>query len=201
MKTRGTSLVLFTIPLLGACGAAATPQPAATPVSSATTTSAEPKAAAKETPAEQPKPEATAETTPAEAATAAEKTAETPALMPDPTPEPCDGDWICVRVPLEGKGKVEKRETKLIGDPKIEATWSQNTDGRAAATFGEASVPVDLVLRRLPGKPGQHLAQIVLKAKGREIVIDKRDGGEFGYVGFIAAEKDGAFLVDLRYMK
>ena len=194
MNTRGLSFLFLTISLLG-CGASATTQPANAPSSSTTTSAAVSPAATKPEPA---KAEAEPAAQPAEASepTKAADTPETPAA-----PEACDGEWICLRVALDGKGKVEKRTTKLIGDPAIDATWSQNTDGRMPASFSEASKPVELLLKHLPGKPGQHLAQIVLRANGRETVIHKYDGEEFGYVGFIAAEKDGALLVDLRYMK
>lgn len=194
MKTRGPSLFLITLPLLAACGASTPAQPPASapPSSATTTTSAEPKQVE---PAPQETPKAVAapapETTPA-AAPAAEA-----------APEPCPQDWVCLRVPLDGKGKIEKRATRLVGDPKIDTTWSANVDSTRSGKFDSASKPVEIVLRHPPSKPGQHLAQIVLKATGREIVLDKHEGEEFTYVGVIAAEKEGedAFLVDLRYMK
>lgn len=192
MTMRGLSFLFLTIPLL-ACGASATPQPASAPASSTTTSAAvsPAKAASPEPTKAEPEPE------PAAAPAQPTEAAEAPAAAPDA----CDGEWICLRVALDGKGKIEKRATRLIGDPAIDATWSQNTDGRAPATFADASKPVELLLKHLPGKPGQHLAQIVLRTNGRETVIHKYDGDEFSYVGFIAAEKDGALLVDLRYMK
>lgn len=196
MKTRGPSLFLFSLPLVVACGAsgAAGPaqQPANAPTSDVTTTAAtEPKKA-------EPAPEAAKP----EAAPASE-TAATPAPAAEPVAEPCPQDWVCLRVPLDGKGKIEKRATRLIGDPKIDTTWSANVDTTRPGKFDSASKPVEIALRLPASKPGQHLAQVVLKANGREIMLDKHEGEELTYVGVIAAEKEGenAFLVDLRYMK
>lgn len=190
MKTRGTSL--FAIISFGiAASACGQPQPANAPSSETTTTAAgEPKKAA-------PAPVAA----PVEEAKPAE--VATPAVAPahlEEKAEPCPQDWHCLSVAMD-TGKVTKRDTKLIGDPKIDSTWSKSVDTRAAATFAEASKPVEVALRLPQSKPGEHLANVVLKLKGREIVLDKHTGEEITYVGVIAAEKDGQFLVDLRYMK
>ena len=98
-------------------------------------------------------------------------------------------------------GKVEKRATKLMGDPKIAATWSKQSDGRTA-TFDEYSKgPVELTLRRKPGNKNEVVVK--LAKGGNPVVIDKRDGSvdDFTHVGAIAAEQDGALLIDLRYMR
>lgn len=194
MKTRGTSL--FAVLSLAsfasfaalACGQ---PEPAKDPSSSTmTTAAAEPKKAA---PAEAPKP--VEETKPTA------EVAQAPAAPPvEEKAEPCPQDWICVNVALD-TGKITKRDTKLIGDPKVDTTWSKSVDTRAAASFDQASKPVELALKLPQSKPGEHLANVVLKMKGREILLDKHTGEEVTYVGVIAAEKDGQFMVDLRYMK
>jgi hypothetical protein len=98
-------------------------------------------------------------------------------------------------------GKVEKRTTKLVGDPKIESTHSKMTDGRNAASFEFYSKgAVEVMLRRKPGNKNE----VVMKsAKGGEVVLDRHDGSvdDFSHIGVIAAEQDGAFLVDINYMK
>lgn len=116
----------------------------------------------------------------------------------EPTPEKCDIGWICVKVSLDKK-TVEKRETKLIGDPKIPETWSKTSDGRAVSFDAFSKGPIEVMLRRKPGDKNE----VVVKQQKTEIVIDRRDGtiDDFTHVGIIAAEQDGAFLVDLRYMK
>lgn len=127
-------------------------------------------------------------------------TPETPkAPEPEPVAERCDAEWVCVRVSF-AKKKVEKRETKLIGDPKIESTWSKSSDGRPTTFDAFSKGPVELTLRR---KPSNKNEVVVKLGKSGEIVIDKRDGSidDFTHVGAIAAEKDGDLLVDLRYMK
>lgn len=191
MKKRGTRGLSITIPicaLVAACGGA--PPPAQTPATTVTTqaesTKIEPTDAVV---AEQaPKAETTPVTTPAAAIEAA---------------EPCPNDSICLRVPFDGKGKIEKRTTRLLGDPKIEQTWSQNIDSKRSAKFDAASTPVEIILRHPPSKPGQHLAQLTLKMNGREVMLDRHENEEFSFVSIIAAEKEGdsALLVDIRYMK
>jgi hypothetical protein len=187
MKTRGTSLFALISLALVACGQ---PEPAKDPSSSTMTTAAEPKKSAPEAKpvVEEAKPAAEPAPTPAPAPVAEEKA------------EPCPQDWICVNVALDS-GKITKRDTKLIGDPKVETTWSKSVDTRAAASFDQASKPVEVALKLPQSKPGEHLANVVLKFKGREILLDKHTGEEVTYVGVIAAEKDGQFMVDLRYMK
>jgi hypothetical protein len=113
--------------------------------------------------------------------------------------EKCDEGWVCVKINFATR-KVEKRETKLMGDPKIESTWSKMSDGRTA-TFDEFSKgPIELTLRR----KGSDKSEVVVKAKGGgEIVIDRHAGTvqDFTHVGAIASEQDGALLVDMRYMR
>ncbi len=187
---------MFSLPLFVACGASGSAQqPANAPASDATTTTTTAAAAAKKA---APAPEA-----PKAEATPASEPAAAPVTEAEAAPEPCPQDWVCLRVPLDGKGKIEKRATRLVGDPKIDTTWSANVDTARPGTFPQASKPVEIALRLPMSKPGQHLAQVVLKANGREIVLDKHEGEEITYVGVIAAEKegDGAILVDLRYMK
>src|SRR6185295_8207340 len=103
MNTRGSSLLgyvaigLFVAACAG--GAAETP-PANTP-SSTTTSSGD---AAKQAPKHAaPKEEAA----PMKEATPA----PTPVAEKEATPDPCDGDWICLKV--EKGGKVSKRPTRL----------------------------------------------------------------------------------------
>lgn len=125
---------------------------------------------------------------------------ETRAATPpkEDAPEPCDAEWVCVKVLVDSR-KTEKRTTKLIGDPKIEQTYSKTTDGRGPVAFDFFSKgAVELALRR---KPGNKSEVVVKTPKGQEIVVDRHDGDDFTYVGAIAAEQDGAFLVDIRYMK
>lgn len=163
---------------LAACGGASTP-PVATPAPALATP--EPVAAPAPPPA--PEPASAAAPPPAEAA-----------------PEVCDGQWVCVKVNLATR-KVEKRDTKLMGDPKIASTWSKTSDGRTA-TFDEFSKgPVELTLKRLPRDKSE--VQVKLAKGGAPIVIDKHDGSleDFTHVGAIAAEQDGALLVDMRYLR
>ena len=172
MKTRGTSL--FALISLGIVACGGQPSPAKDPSSSTMTTAAEPKTSA---PAEQPKP-------------AVEEKAE-----------PCPQEWICVNVALD-TGKITKRDTKLIGDPKVESTWSKSVDTRAPASFEQASKGVEISMKMPQTKAGEHLYQVYFKVKGgREVLLDKHTGEDVTYVGVIAAEKDGQFAVDLRYMK
>jgi hypothetical protein len=145
-----------------------------------------------------PAPAPEAKKTPA--AAPSETAAQSPAAPPpEAAAEKCEGEWICVKVSFDTK-KVEKRETKLIGDPKIEQTWSKNTDGRPATFDRFSKGAVDLTLRRKPGNKNEIVVKI---GKGPEIVIDRRDGSvdDFTHVGAIAAEQGGDLLVDLRYMK
>jgi len=166
---------------LVACGGAVAP------VVSPTTTTAAPA----------PVAEPVAEPAAAEAAPAAAPIA--PAAPVEAAAEKCDDGWVCVKINFATR-KVEKRDTKLMGDPKIESTWSKQSDGRTA-TFDEFSKgPVELTLRR----KNNDKSEVVVKAKGGgEIVIDRHDGTiqDFTHVGAIATEQDGALLVDLRYMR
>lgn len=153
-------------------------------------------------------PESTSSTTTTTAAEteATPKTAE-PELTPDPEPETaastgpekCDDGWVCVKVSLDKK-KVDKRETKLIGDPSIEQTWSKMSDGRTVTFDALSRGSVDLTLRR---KPNAKNEVVVKLPKLGEVVIDRREGtiDDFTHVGAIVAEQDGALLVDLKYMK
>ena len=165
------------------CGAAANTVPAESPTTTSATTTP------KSEPAPAPAP--IAEATPAPA----------PSAPPvEATPEVCDGGWVCVKINLATR-KVEKRATKLMGDPKIESTWSKTSDGRTV-TFDEFSKgPVELTLRR----NGNNKNDVVVRlAKGgAPIVIDKREGTieDFTHVGAIATEQDGALLIDMRYMR
>ena len=181
-------LVLFALVVsVTACGGAT--NTANTPETTPTTTAATPPPQSVE-----PEPKATPAPEPTNEAVA------TPAPPPaEATPEKCDGGWVCVKVSLDKK-KVEPRETKLIGDPKIDQTWSKSSDGRTVSFDAFSKGPVELTLRR---KPGNKNEVVVKTAKGGEIVIDRRDGtvDDFTHVGAIAAEQDGALLVDLRYMK
>jgi len=172
----------FSFLVLGsaACGA-----PAA-PVAIPTTTTAAPAALV----------EPAAEPAAAEAAPVAAPALPAPV---EAVAEKCDDGWVCVKIDFATR-KVEKRDTKLMGDPKIESTWSKMSDGRTA-TFDEFSKgPVELTLRR----KNNDKSEVVVKAKGGgEIVIDRHDGTiqDFTHVGAIATEQDGALLVDMRYMR
>lgn len=190
MKTRGTSLfALISFGMFAvACGQS---EPPKDPSSQTATTAAEPKASA---PAEQAKP--------AEEAKPTAEVAQTPAAPPvEEKAEPCPSEWVCVNVDY-ATGKITKRDTKLIGDPKVESTWSKSVDTRAPASFDHGSKGVEVSMRMPQTKAGEHLYQVFFKVKGgREIMLDKHTGEEVTYVGVIAAEKDGQFAVDLRYMK
>jgi hypothetical protein len=162
-----------------ACGA-----PAA-PVASPTTTTAAP------APASEPAP--------VEPAAAPEAPAAPAAPVAEAVAEKCDTGWVCVKINFATR-KVEKRDTKLMGDPKIESTWSKMSDGRTATFDDFSKGPVELTLRR----KGNDKSEVVVKAKGgAEIVIDRHDGTtqDFTHVGAIATEQDGALLVDMRYMR
>lgn len=190
MKTWGTSLfafLSFSSFALVACGQSA--EPAKDPSSSTVTTAAEPK---KAVPTEQTKP--VEEAKPAEVA-------PTPAAPPvEEKAEPCPSEWVCVNVDY-ATGKITKRDTKLIGDPKVDTTWSKSIDTRAPGSFDQATKPVEVSLKMPQTKAGEHLFNVTMKVNGREILLDKHTGEEVTYVGVIAAEKDGQFMVDLRYMK
>ncbi len=130
----------------------------------------------------------------------------TPAPAPAPSPPPadpvaekCDSDWVCVKVSLSTR-KVEKRDTKLLGDPKIESTWSKASDGRTVSFDEFSKGPVELTFRRGP----RNKNDVIVKLKGgAPIVIDKHDGSldDFTHVGAIATEQDGALLIDMRYLR
>jgi hypothetical protein len=169
---------------LAACGGAPLPSPATT--TAATT----PPEAEPSSPLAPPSPHAAPAPEPA--------AAPTPPAEVEAQPEKCDGGWVCVKVSFESR-KVEKRETKLIGDPKIESTWSKTSDGRTVSFDAFSKGPVELTLRRKPGNKNE----VVVKLKGGEVVIDRRDGtsDDFTHVGAIATEKDGAMLLDLRYLR
>lgn len=170
----------------GSGGATNTP-----PAESPTTTSATPPPAAKAEPAAAPVAEAPVPASPAE------PTAPPPA---EAAPEPCDGGWVCVKVNLTTR-KVEKRATKLMGDPKIESTWSKTSDGRTVSFDEFSKGPVELTLRRNPNNKNEVVVK--LAKGGAPIVIDKHDGTieDFTHVGAIATEVDGALLVDMRYLR
>ena len=127
---------------------------------------------------------------------------------PEPTPVPvkeaeaekCDGGWVCVQVSLATR-KVEKRETKLLGDPKIDSTWSKTSDGRTVSFDDFSQGPLELTLKRFPNNK---IEVVVKLAKGgAPVTIDKHDGSpeQVTHVGAIATEKDGLLLVDLRYQR
>jgi hypothetical protein len=125
---------------------------------------------------------------------------ETPAApVAEAAAEKCDEGWVCVKINVATR-KVEKRDTKLMGDPKIESTWSKQSDGRTATFDDFSKGPVELTLRR----KSDSKSEVVVKAKGgAEIVIDRHDGTiqDFTHIGAIATEQDGMLLVDLRYMR
>ncbi len=175
-------LLLLSVLALAACGGASTP-PVETPPSVPTPAPAKPEPVA--TPAPPPPPEP----------------APTPAPPPvEDAPEKCDGQWVCVKVNLTTR-KVEKRETKLMGDPKIESTWSKTSDGRTVSFDAFSKGPVELTLKRLPLNKNEVVVK--LAKGGAPIVIDKHDGSleDFTHVGAIAAEQDGALLIDMRYLR
>jgi hypothetical protein len=178
MKLASTLVPVFALIIVG-CGA-----PAA-PVASPTTT-----AATAPVPA------------PVEAAPAAEAAPEAAAPaapVAEAVAEKCDAGWVCVKINFTTR-KVEKRDTKLMGDPKIESTWSKMSDGRTATFDDFSKGPVEITLRR----KSNDKSEVVVKAKGgSEIVIDRHDGTtqDFTHIGAIATEQDGALLVDMRYMR
>jgi hypothetical protein len=172
--------------LLSACGGGQSTAPATSPTNTTAAEPVAPKKPVEPTPPVDPTPATptpTASTPPAEA-----------------TPEKCDQEWTCIKVSFDKK-KVEKRDTKLIGDPKIDTTWSKNSDGRAVSFDSFSKGAVELTLKRKPGNKNEVVVK--LGPKGQEIVVDKKDGSidDFTHVGAIAAEQDGWLLIDLRYMK
>jgi hypothetical protein len=171
--------------VLAACGGATPSTNTAEPTNAAAPAPAPPKAAEPES-------------KPAAAATNEAAVAPVPPA-PEPVAEKCEAGWVCVKVSFDTK-KVEPRATKLLGDPKIEQTWSKNIDGRPATFDAFSKGAVELTLRRRPGNKNEVVVKL---AKGGEIVIDRHDGSidDFTHVGAIAAEQGGALLVDLRYMK
>ncbi|MDB5213067.1 MAG: hypothetical protein JWO86_994 [Myxococcaceae bacterium] len=178
MKLTSSLGSAFVLVLVG-CGA-----PAA-PIATPTTTTAAPASAPApiETAAEVPAPVEAAPAAPVAEAVA----------------EKCGEGWVCVKINFATR-KVEKRETKLMGDPKIESTWSKMSDGRPATFDDFSKGPVELTLRR----KSSDKSEVVVKAKGGgEIVIDRHDGTiqDFTHIGAIATEQDGALLIDMRYMR
>jgi hypothetical protein len=120
------------------------------------------------------------------------------APAPEAAAEKCDGNWVCLKVSFATR-KVEKRDTKLLGDPKIDSTWSATSDGRAASFPNYSKGPVEMTFRRLPNDNNEVTVKV---AKGPPISIDKHAGNltEVTHVGAIATEdKDGNFLIDLSY--
>ena len=175
-------LLLLSVLALAACGGASTP-PVETPPVVPTPAPAKPEPVAAPAPPPPPEPAPTPAPPPVEAAA-----------------EKCDGQWVCVKVNLTTR-KVEKRETKLMGDPKIESTWSKTSDGRTVSFDDFSKGPVELTLKRLPLNKNEVVVK--LAKGGTPIVIDKHDGSleEFTHVGAIAAEQDGALLIDMRYLR
>jgi len=193
---KSTPLTLASVlALLAGCGGAVAP--AAVPTDSATTTSAHAPAAESKKPSAEPavtaEPKPAAE--PAAPAAAGAPAPAAPAAAED-APEKCDAPWVCVKIDFAAR-KVEKRDTKLTSE---QYTWSKQSDGRTA-TFDQFSQgAVDLTLRRRPGNKNE----VVVKMKsGGELVIDRKDGtpDDFTHIGAIAHEKDGALLIDMRYMR
>jgi hypothetical protein len=169
---------LLPLLLLVACGGAPPPAPPPPPSPPVAPKAAEPPPPVEEKPVEPPAP---------------------PAPAPEAKAEECDEPWLCVSVSLKNN-KVEKRTTKLLGDPKIEQTWSKNVDSARSGSFDFVQGRViEVALRSLAGDK----SQVVLRAgKGApEVVLDTHKGADFMYVGVIAAEKDGAVLIDFRYLK
>lgn len=168
---------------LVACGAPAAPVASPTTTTAAPAPASEPVAARVEI---APAPAPVVEAAPA-------------APVVEAAAEKCDEGWVCVKVNFATR-KVEKRETKLMGDPKIESTWSKMSDGRTATFDAFTKGPVELTLRRKTADK----SEVVVKAKGGgEIVIDRHDGTvqDFTHIGAIATEQDGALLIDMRYMR
>jgi hypothetical protein len=189
--------VFVTCGVAVACGGARV-QPASPTTTSAQVVPAQKEAEpapapAAETPAQAPAPGDEQPQAAQAEAPAAPEPAKAPAL------EPCDGWWVCVSV--SPKNKIDKRMTQLIGDPAFESTQSgMIDDARGPAKLDLEGKTYEVSLRR-----GFGGAQIVLRradgASG-EIVLDKHKGTDFSYVGVIAAKsKEGAVLVDIKYMK
>ena len=174
MKLR--ALLLSSCVALVACGSPPPPEPPKAPAEPA-----EPKSAPE--PVAPPAPEPPPAPTPPPAEAAAEK---------------CEGNWICLKVSFATR-KVEKRDTKLLGDPKIESTWSALSDGRPGTFSSFSKGPVELLFKRLPNNNNEVTVKL---AKGQAISIDKHPGSltDVTHVGAIATEdKDGNLLIDLSY--
>jgi len=176
-------LLSISVLLLAACGGGGGPGSAPPVEAPAASPAPAPKPEPVAAPAPEPEPASPAPPPPAEAA-----------------PEKCDGQWVCVKVSFATR-KVEKRETKLMGDPKIESTWSKTSDGRTVSFDDFSKGAVELTLRRLPLDKNEVVVK--LAKGGAPIVIDKHDGSTeaFTHVGAIAAEQDGALLIDMRYLR
>jgi hypothetical protein len=103
--------------------------------------------------------------------------------------------------------KVEKRATKILGDDRYAQTYSRTTDGRRPGTFELAGKHVEVSLKQKAGiKPKSEVVVRIAPPNtptklGPEITIDARDAGMFQHVGVVAAEEEGAFVLDLAYMK
>jgi hypothetical protein len=130
---------------------------------------------------------------------------ESPPATPAPPvaeakPEACDGGWVCVKINF-ATGKVDKRDTKLMGDPKIESTWSKQSDGRTVTFDDFSKGPVEFTLHRNQSKKNDVVVKLV--KGGTTITIDRREGGDsdFTHVGAIAAEQDGNLLIDMLYLR
>ncbi len=138
-----------------------------------------------------------------EPAPAVEEAKPEPAAEPAPAPEEpkpprlesCDGNWVCVSV--SPKNKIDKRLTQLIGDPQFDSTQSAMIDdARGPAKLELDGKTYEIALRR------GAVSQIVLRGGAGEVVLDKHKANDFTYVGIIATKnKDGAVLVDIKYMK
>ena len=104
-----------------------------------------------------------------------------------------------MKIVLEPKA-IEKRATKLIGDPRIDSAWSKWSDGRVVTFEAFSQGSVDFMLRRKPNDKNE----VVMKPPaGGEIILDRHDGSidDFTHVDFIVSEQRGALLVDFRYSK
>lgn len=121
-------------------------------------------------------------------------------------PEKCTAGWSCIKVPVEGARKVEKREHALIGDPKIPETWSKTIDDTKTAQFDFVKNRViEITLKRKPNKKTDVILRTAAATspdkKGAETVLDSHDTDDFTHVGLIAAEQDGQILIDISYRK
>lgn len=176
--------ILFLIAFGAAACGSGNQEPAKAPTTTSANVEPAPKAAEPAKTVEEAKPAEPVEVTPVETKAA--------------TPDKCEGSWTCVSVPLAGAKKVDKRETQLIGDPAIDATVSGMTDdARGPAKLELDGKVYEVAVKRLPGEK----AVVVLRGNGPELVLDKHDSREFTYVGVIAAKKDNAILIDVRWMR